>query len=164
MLTSNVKPAVLSLLIGMLFTVTACSSVEKNNSGSEKTLKASLKTECKRGLIRPPGVSRCMVIGDILAGNIKFRAPRGKCPDRWEKHTQNGFCLPAYHLVACGIDTFSCGNERRDTSRTVKGEPKCKDGTIVVTGQAPSFDHEAGLYLGTTTVLACGPITKNEPL
>ena len=157
------KSAVHLLLISLLFAITACSS-SSNNRSTKEVLDVPVINPCMHGSISPPGVNDCLKIDDILANNIKVRAPKGRCPANWQKHTPSGFCIPAYHLLSCGTFTFACHIEKADTFRIIKGEPKCKDGSIVVTAPAPVVDHESGLYLGTTTVLVCGPPSSHKPV
>ncbi|MFT6267480.1 MAG: hypothetical protein ACJAVV_000278 [Alphaproteobacteria bacterium] len=150
-------------ILSMLLVISACSGTTKHEIESDMILKVSSSRDCERGSIRPPGLPTCLVIDDILAGKIKFAAPKGKCPVNWQKQFSKAFCLPEFHLIACEQNRFACGTERSDTFRVVKGPSNCKDGTITVSGVAPRFNETGELYLGTTTVLACGPVGKTEP-
>lgn len=144
--------------------ITGCSSSNSASDPAKLVLKPSSQEGCSRGFIRPPGVSHCINISDIIAGRTKALAPVGLCPADWRRLKSKGFCLPKYSLIGCGTKTFSCGFEKNDSFRVIPESPKCPEGTIVVTTDAPLFGENGALFFGTRITLSCGPPSKIDPV
>jgi hypothetical protein len=141
-----------------------CSSRGTDSEQANIELNLSSQAGCSSGFIRPPGGSDCIDISDIIAGRTKALAPVGQCPADWRRLKRKGFCLPQYSLAGCGSDTFSCKLEKNDSFRVIPELPKCPEGTIVVTTDAPLFDENGPLFLGTRLTLACAPPSKIDPV
>lgn len=148
----------------MIMFVGACSSTGSMPADPDAVLQQISAKECSRGFIRPPGVRKCLNLTDLYAGRIRTVAPIGMCPPEYKRQQTRGYCLPKFTVVACGKQTFACDRESNDLFRVKPGPFKCPEGTIVVSVDAPLFDENGALFLGTRTAVSCAPPSKIDPV
>lgn len=152
----------LTIFTGLVLVLSvACSSNAPNNGAAAQHIS---KTPCTRGFIRPPGIRKCINLSDIVAGKVKDSSRKRSCPKDWQRLKPRGYCLLKYSIIGCGNKTFACDSERNDVFRVNLGPPKCPEGSIVVSTDAPLFDENGALFFGTRQVLACGPPSKIDPV
>lgn len=154
-------------LLQMIFTglvlvlSVACSSNNSNSGAIEQRID---QAKCSRGFIRPPGIVKCINLSDAVAGKVKDASRKRSCAKNWQRQTSRGYCLPTFSIVGCGSDSFKCNSQGYEQFQINLGPPKCPEGTIVVSTDAPLFGENGALFLGTRQVLACGPPSKVDPV
>ncbi len=152
-------------LLSLLLAAGLCTAVASTPTRTnDRVLKHVPGKECGPGYLRPPGVRKCMNLQDLVSANPPARAPKGICPEHWQRYPANRFCLPSYVVVSCGKKTFPCRKAPSDILKVKSGPVSCQKGSRVVAVQIPLFDTDDGLFLTSRTGLACGPPVKTEQL